>query len=72
MALWPTEAPHWVPPPRQVPGADANADWLYARCPLCRERRRSLIARTALAPGDEVLLPQGRSGNLDGDAMACK
>eukprot|EP00974_Lingulodinium_polyedra_P110395 10677498-Lingulodinium_polyedra.AAC.1 len=41
-ALWPAEGPHWVPPPRAVPDADAIADWAVVRCPACREHRRTL------------------------------
>eukprot|EP00974_Lingulodinium_polyedra_P097561 9457102-Lingulodinium_polyedra.AAC.1 len=42
------------PHPRPVDWKSANADWVCARCPSCREFRRTLVARDQISAHGEV------------------
>eukprot|EP00974_Lingulodinium_polyedra_P004195 394100-Lingulodinium_polyedra.AAC.1 len=63
-ALWPTDGPNWVPPPRAVPDGEATASWGHVRCSACREHRRLPVAVADYAAGMEVTVPVGTEGNL--------
>eukprot|EP00974_Lingulodinium_polyedra_P005956 563929-Lingulodinium_polyedra.AAC.1 len=69
--MWPAEGPHWTPPPRQVEGSAATADWHLARCRHCRELRRVLVARKALGAGCEITVPLRSSRDVKLETTEC-
>eukprot|EP00974_Lingulodinium_polyedra_P033020 3176317-Lingulodinium_polyedra.AAC.1 len=32
-AAWPSDMPHWTPPPAVTEGVEPNAEWVAHRCP---------------------------------------
>eukprot|EP00974_Lingulodinium_polyedra_P036088 3461601-Lingulodinium_polyedra.AAC.1 len=51
-AAWPSDMPHWSPPPAVAEGCEANAAWEPHQCPSCREVRRSFVVTRDIPEGE--------------------
>eukprot|EP00974_Lingulodinium_polyedra_P035517 3408637-Lingulodinium_polyedra.AAC.1 len=65
-AAWPSDMPHWTPPPAVVEGVDPNAEWVAHRCSMCKEVKRSLIVTRDIPAGERVFASPGTEGDLIG------
>eukprot|EP00974_Lingulodinium_polyedra_P092610 8972386-Lingulodinium_polyedra.AAC.1 len=58
-AAWPSDMPHWTPPPAVAEGVELNAEWVAHQCPTCKEVRRSLVVIRNIPAGERVFIRPG-------------